>query len=318
MLYNQKLYKNRISIEIFAGNSVKVSFKLKHLKRIRMKKRIVPKLCMPVFRLIIISVILLSLLQSAEAAVQEDDPKSPEMYSVAHMGYNNRTHNGYNLFSAMKSAKRYGFNAVECDVLRTRDGVFVLSHDDTIRDSRTGRSYTIYKCTWKTLRRVSYHGSRLATLEEVLKYCSASGMYVYLDKIGRYTGEKTWESLFNLVGKYNMQDRATWLLSKETTAKIILKRYPEARIGFLILNKKYLNAVIKRANHVKTSENDVFVCFMGGTTFPPKLLKSRIKGMKKGITFEVFIYGGNKNLHKSYLPIVSGITSDYYSIPMLK
>ena len=248
---------------------------------------------------------------ASKAGQSTASQKKKTFYSVAHMGYNKKTHRGRNLYKSFKAAKKHGFNAVECDIQITSDDVFILSHEDVITDPLTGTEYKTWKTPWEVLKDIPYYEGKLMTFKKLLSYCKKNGLHIYIDKMSQFKDQETWDSIFALVDKYKMKTKVTWLIYKEEDAQRILTWYPKSRIGFLILNDYMLDTVIERANNAKTSKSKIFIDFLAGNYFTPELLSTLKDRVKKGITFEVWNIS-KKAVYKSYLPYVTGITTDYY------
>ncbi len=72
-----------------------------------------------------------------------------------------------NTLESIESAIKHGADIVEVDIQKTKDGVLVLSHDESL--VRTfGIDQNIRESLWEDLRRVNKDGYRLARLDEAL------------------------------------------------------------------------------------------------------------------------------------------------------
>lgn len=133
--------------------------------------------------------------------------------SIAHRGLSSQAPE--NTLAAFKAAKAHGFTYVECDVRFTSDGVPVLVHDETI-DRTSNGSGSVAGMTYATLSTLDfgswfndgYAGEKIVTLEEFLAWCRASNIHPYIEvkDNGDYMMTR---SVFDLVKKYSMQDKAT-------------------------------------------------------------------------------------------------------------
>lgn len=234
----------------------------------------------------------------------------PSFYSVAHRGYDGKTLRGKNLLSSFEGAKEHGFNAIECDVAETKDHKLVLSHSGSFRDSVTREKVVIRKKTLKQLRKYSYYGSTIATFEELVKLCKNEGLFLYVDKLCNRSSAAVWKRAFDIVSKYQMGARVTWIVKTEAQAKRVFKRYSHGRAGIIRSNTKHLGYYVRMANRLKTKKNSVCI-FVKEVRFSPKILKKWKKKLKSGVTFEVWVINGKKR-YKKYLPYVSGVASDKY------
>ncbi len=85
-----------------------------------------------------------------------------------------------NTLQSIQKAIELGADVVEMDIQRTRDGVFVLSHDDNLK--RTfGVDINISESLWEELRNLEKDGYRLARLEKALELVGGKvGMFLEL------------------------------------------------------------------------------------------------------------------------------------------
>lgn len=111
--------------------------------------------------------------------------KMPWMSSY-HTGYSSETV-PHNTLQAYHRAWLIGADAVEIDIQMTSDGVYVCSHDETITDPQSGTVYNILTSTWDTIKDIvlatdeKYGVIKPSKLEDVLKFCCASGLFANLD-----------------------------------------------------------------------------------------------------------------------------------------
>ena len=96
---------------------------------------------------------------------------------VAHRGYSAQAPE--NTVPAIQKAAEYGFDYVEIDIRQTKDGVWVLMHDEDIKTvcDKTGKlsSYTYYDLVACNIVRGAnideYENLKVPTLEQALKAC---------------------------------------------------------------------------------------------------------------------------------------------------
>lgn len=100
----------------------------------------------------------------------------------AHRGFNAVAPE--NTLPAFEEAGKAGFYAAEFDIHETKDGYWIVNHDDTV-DAMTNGTGRIAEKTLKQLRALTvdsganiadYPGLRLPTLEEALDTCKANGI----------------------------------------------------------------------------------------------------------------------------------------------
>lgn len=93
-----------------------------------------------------------------------------------------------NTMLAFTEAAKIGADAIECDVQRTRDGVLVVIHDETVNRTTNGRGY-VRESSFSTIKSldagVKYHprfrGERIPRLEEVLDYIKTTNMAINIE-----------------------------------------------------------------------------------------------------------------------------------------
>ncbi|MEJ5339419.1 MAG: glycerophosphodiester phosphodiesterase [Aquificaceae bacterium] len=83
-----------------------------------------------------------------------------------------------NTLQSIQRAIELGAHVVEVDLQRTKDGVFVLSHDDDLQRV-FGVSIKVRESSWEELSKVHRDGYRLARLEEALELVNGRvGMFL--------------------------------------------------------------------------------------------------------------------------------------------
>lgn len=85
----------------------------------------------------------------------------------------------------LEAARTLHYQALECDVHITKDGVFVTNHDSIIKDKDTGIEYTIEDCDYDVIKNVvtSYSSLRghVCTLERYLEICKEYGIEAIIE-----------------------------------------------------------------------------------------------------------------------------------------
>lgn len=127
---------------------------------------------------------------------------------IAHRGY--RAVAPENTTAAFEEAGKAGFSATECDVYRTKDGVWVVSHDMTTYRMMDGSEF-IEKITFDELQAMTvdngsnienYQGLKVCTLEDYLKICKEYGMTAVIELKGPNNTEH-YDEIMELVNKYD-------------------------------------------------------------------------------------------------------------------
>ena len=134
------------------------------------------------FALILCSLIVLSYFQYLPANADEEIVVD----MVAHRGYSGLYPE--NTLSAFAGAVACGVETVEFDVRKTKDGVLVIYHDDTL-ENITGDETTIADYTYDELMAFdagswysdAYICERIPTLDQALDILSASGVKIFCE-----------------------------------------------------------------------------------------------------------------------------------------
>ena len=139
-----------------------------------------------------------------------------------------------NTMSAFYMGLSMGANGIETDIQKTKDGVLVLFHDDTL-DRVTGRSGKIEDLTYEelcSLRVMHKAGGRsdiIPRLEDFLHYCGSQGVHLALE----LKSPDIEEEVFAMVKKYKLEKQVV-ITSFHLEFLIKLKSlYPEAKLGYL-------------------------------------------------------------------------------------
>lgn len=191
---------------------------------------------------------------------------------IAHRGY--RAVAPENTTAAFEEAGKAGFSATECDVYRTKDGVWVVSHDMTTYRMMDGSEF-IEKITFDELQAMTvdngsnignYQGLKVCTLEDYLKICKEYGMRAVIELKGPNNTEH-YDEIMELVNKYDsdcmfisfhldnlkairkLSDAPVWFLAKKLDDESIenaLSLGGQCGIDFDYKNKHNTDEAIKR------------------------------------------------------------------------
>lgn len=113
-----------------------------------------------------------------------------------------------NTLHAFKGAVNSGANLIETDLRLTKDGVWVLMHDPSVKRTTKGTG----KVSSKTLAQIKTlrtdNGYRVPTLEKVLKsFASQPKVHFQLEIKQKNPSNAELQSLIDLIYKYNMASR---------------------------------------------------------------------------------------------------------------
>ena len=227
--------------------------------------------------------------------------------SVAHRGYS--TDAPENTLAAYRLAKKKGFACVECDVSFTLDGYAVLLHDASVDRTSDGTG-NIADMTLEQARALdfgswkseAYAGEKIPTFDEFIVLCKRLGLHPYIElKAG--TEEKI-KSLVNVVNRYGMKGKVTWISFYPNCLEYIKAVDDKARLGYVTY---YVDAdIINTGKQLLSGHNEVFLdCSYNGANSTAMQLCA-----DADIPFEVWTLNDEAKI-LGLDPYVSGVTSDY-------
>ena len=244
-----------------------------------------------------------------DAFSSEPNPNIKYIDSVCHQGYSESE--SYNRCKAggYTLAKQHGFNWGECDIQFTSDGIPVCAHDASFVSD--GLTVVISEHTFSDLQNYDYYGSTIASFEAILTECKTAGLGLYIDHINGLNDTK-WNSLFSIVKKLQMEDNVKWLqpLSREITNRI-LTWYKKSKIA-IVTSASDLTDTIAEANAIKTDFNEISIDAMY-SNFTTTQISNAVALLNPGVKLEVWTIDTLATCQE-YLPYVSGITSNKYSV----
>ncbi len=128
-----------------------------------------------------------------------------------------------------------GANGIETDVQKTKDGVLVLFHDDTV-DRVSDCSGKLSEFTWEELKRIKIYGNnttgfydRIVTLREFLEKFSQYNISFAIELKGEDVEKETLE----MVKEFGLMNRTTFTSFRYPYIKKIKELDPSARVGWL-------------------------------------------------------------------------------------
>lgn len=244
-----------------------------------------------------------------EPIVTTINPNINYIRSVAHQGYSATGAINYCKLSGYQNAKDHGFNYGELDLRMTSDNVLVCCHDNTFTSG--GETITISTSTYNEIKDLDYYGENIATFEEILSLCKKIGLGVYIDHL--YTLNNTgWQTMFNLIRKYQMQDNVVYLCNElQSQIDKIMDFYYKSKIAFVSSTTDLTN-IINLINTNKTKFNK-FSIDINYNNFSVESVNQLVADLDSDVDVEVWTID-NYDSFNSYIPYVSGITSNTYSI----
>lgn len=141
-----------------------------------------------------------------------------------------------NTMSAFYAGISQGANGIETDIQRSRDGVLVLFHDETL-DRVTGRSGKVSDYTWEELSDMFVkgpddglvHKDRIITLDNFLHHFADHSLTFALEMKCRGIAS----DLFRAVEKFGILDKAIFASFNRDDLTELRKVTPQARVAYL-------------------------------------------------------------------------------------
>ena len=140
-----------------------------------------------------------------------------------------------NTLSAFYLGLLQGANGIETDVRKTKDGVLILFHDDTL-DRVSDGSGNVSDFTLEELKEVKIYGNittgfydRIVTLREFLEKFSHYDIKFAIELKGEDVEAETLE----MVKKFGIMDKTTFTSFRYPYIKKIKELDPSARVGWL-------------------------------------------------------------------------------------
>ena len=135
---------------------------------------------------------------------------------IAHMGYSAVA--PANTLPSYVAAGESDFWGAECDIQRTKDGVWILMHNDTV-DAMTDGTGPVMEKTYAEMMELNvdagnnidqYPGLKVATLEQYLDVCKAYGLHpvieikanadpVYMDEVAAILSAREEKDMFYVI-----------------------------------------------------------------------------------------------------------------------
>lgn len=129
-----------------------------------------------------------------------------------------------------------GANGIETDVRRTKDGVLVLFHDDTL-DRVSDGSGKLSDYTFEELRKLKIYGNsttgfydRIVTLREFLEKFSQYNIQFAIE----LKGEGVEEDTLNMINEFGILDKTTFTSFNFDYISKIKELNSKARVGWLV------------------------------------------------------------------------------------
>ena len=179
--------------------------------------------------------------------------------AINHRGYNAVAPE--NTLSAFKLSADNGFKYVECDVAWTSDDVPVLLHDETV-DRTSNGSGKIADMTFAQARALdfgswkstAYAGEKIPSFEEFIALCKSRGLHPYIEL---KTPCNDVDMIEDIVNRYGMRDRVTYISTDASVLAGILANYNKSRVGLIV--GTITESTKNTARGLMNGANEVFI-----------------------------------------------------------
>lgn len=143
-----------------------------------------------------------------------------------------------NTLSSFYMGLAQGANGIETDVQKTKDGVLVLFHDDTVDRVSDGHG-NLCEFTYEELKKLKIYGNntcgfydRIVTLEEFLEKFSAYDIQFAIELKGPDVEEETLAA----IGRFGIENKTTFTSFRFPYIQKIKELDKTARVGYLTEN----------------------------------------------------------------------------------
>lgn len=223
-------------------------------EQIKRKLRILYRKKWPIALMVIAALLLAAypIVSTAISAKERFEPKTPLQLTeiltaekdrdritlVAHRGYSAQAPE--NTLPAIQKAAEYGFDYVEIDIRQTKDGVWVLMHDENIKSvcDKKGKvsSYTYYDLVACNVVRGAnadeYDSLKVPTLEQALRTCMEYNIIPMIE-IKDYTPDGI-TKLLELVEKYGYTKSCSIISFEREALELVREKNKEIKIYKLV------------------------------------------------------------------------------------
>lgn len=241
---------------------------------------------------------------------------NPCFTSVSHQGYSTTGQAvGHDKISSYIGSFKHGFDTAETDIQFSSDGVPVCCHDASFVDSNNGSTtVVIADHTVAELKAYGYYGETISTLAEVVETCKMYGLKLELDKIdasGNWT-DSQWQSIFDAVATYQMQDHIIWTIPYNSNAKFnrILAFNPRAKIMINVADLTILDQYIAWMSSVLTSDCELIFA-IDYTKITVDEVKAYNLQIANNRNVHILVWTiDDPSVYRNYMPYAWGITSN--------
>lgn len=161
-----------------------------------------------------------------------------EFYLTAHRGLSSVAPE--NTAPAIEEAGKAGYYAAEFDVMPTKDGVWVLIHDDTVDRTMNGTG-AVSDMTYAELLELNVIGGngaenypdlKISTLDEVLDICEKYSMRAMIEIKGG--GPEDMKSVLDIIGRKNLKNKPLIIDFNKDRVSAMRELDKDVEIWFLV------------------------------------------------------------------------------------
>lgn len=186
----------------------------------------------------IISVTSILIIIAIPGGVMFNEIFKPD-YPIEIMGHRGGNEAPENTISAIKKSIESGADWVEIDVQRTKDGIYILNHDDTFERVAQIDEY-VYDLFYKDIQKLdvgklfnsSFTGERVPRLEDVLNSCN-NKIKLNIELKGKTADRQMIDDIMKMIKSKKMNRQVILSSLDYTLVETIEKNYPNIDTGFI-------------------------------------------------------------------------------------
>lgn len=156
-------------------------------------------------------------------------PPDTNVRIIAHRG--GGSEGKENTLSGLEIAQNAGAYGSEIDIQRTRDGYYVLNHDETFKRV-AGENRKPEEMYLQEIQKLSIDGEPVPTYEEMLT-ASKGSLVLFTELKGNTADREMADDVVRLVKQYQMEEECVLISLKYDLIDYIETNYPEMQTGFL-------------------------------------------------------------------------------------
>ncbi|MFA1821621.1 glycerophosphoryl diester phosphodiesterase membrane domain-containing protein [Virgibacillus oceani] len=209
-----------------------------------------------------------------------------------------------NSMSSIRSALDKGVNAIEIDIMMTKDGVIVLNHDDDLQRT-AGVHASIKDMTYEEVAEIdigilydeSFTGERIPTMEQVLEKVTENDTLLILDLKSYNRKDEFTDEIVRLLEKYDAVDQTYVQSFNYDLLQEVRAKNEEIKIG---------QVLFLAMGNLSNLDIDFY-------TIRQNMLTSRFIENAHQLNREVWVWTVNseRNVHEVLKYNIDGIITDY-------